>query len=340
MDIKIETARLKYAVAWLKDVGAEFVEVTPRGGKLKALAAVFSHAEVVLGDWTEPEHTPDIFLETKALQRFVSKATADTITLKWAMNGEKVAAKAGAATATFAQPAAGRACPDIVPKGVVPIGIPADMVAMLAKYAAKERKLSFIMVRNGWAYAHDNIAAVKVPATGSGFLSRKALEWGGTDTAKYYTNPMGSFVREPAYGAVLYESGAQDLASWPENLQVIFSKLERMPSVFAVQAKALHRVLVNYGALDTEQSIRIEAAEGADNAVVSIHGTKTVIEEDLTVASEGGLAVSAVLAISTVVPFLAACPDAELHFAYDSETSPYLLTVTDWDAKLLTPRVA
>jgi hypothetical protein len=71
--------------------------------------------------------------------------------------------------------------------------------------------------------------------------------------------------------------------------------------------------------------------------VVSIHGTKTVIEDGLAVEAEGDF--TAVLAIATLVPFFTAAPDSVAHFRY-AEDSPYLVAVDGWAARLLTPRGA
>jgi len=217
------------------------------------------------------------------------------------------------------------------------VELPPTMVAVLAKYTAKERLLSYVRMQDGYAYAHDAISALRVPATGTGYLSRKVLEWGGTDTARYYYNTHGSFVREPGHGAVLFDGAAQNLHAWPVSIAQVFTKLENFPMVFSVPAKSLQHVLQAYGALDTEQSIRLCGAAGDGSATVTIQGTRAVVEDELPASSESDF--TAVLAISTLLPFLAACPEANLYFQYE-DNSPYLVSVDGWDACLLTPRVA
>lgn len=335
MQIGIESKRLKHAVDWLKGVGAEYVHVAERGGKLKAMAAVFAHGEVVLADGAEQGLS--VHLDVTALQRFAAKVISDEVVLT--VDEGTVLMKGGKTKVTFSQPATARTCADIQPKGVIRLGLHSGYANLLAKYVAKDGQLSCAKVVGSWAYAHDRIAALAVPvAQGQGFLTRKVLEWASADDAQFYCNPQGSFVREPGTGSVLYESHPSNLTSWPSQIAQRFAQLENFQPVFGLEVAALKRVLQAYSKLDAEQAIRISNGdEGGDVATVTIQGTKTVIEDELAVECEGPFAV--VLASATLTPFLNAAPETMVRFRYDDH-SPYLVAVDDFDARLLTPKGA
>lgn len=333
MILEIEPARLKQAVNWLKGVGAEYIQVATRGGALKALAAVFVHGEVTLIPQCAEDVT--VYLEVAALQRFTAKLSAGGNPVKLDVDGTTVKLLDGKTKATFQQPAAARNCQDVKPQGVKRVVLHPDAAALMAKYTARDGKFSFAKLTGGRAYAHDRIAAVSVPVTGDGFLARRVLEWGTDADTQYYVNPTGSFVREPATGSVLYESHANDLAAWPAQIPQVFANLENFPIRFSCDAAQLRRALQQYGKLDVEQAIRIEGVN--DEGMVTIHGTKTVIEGELTTEADG--AFEATLATATLMPFLNAAPDTIVRVRYSDDT-PYLLAVDGLDARLLTPRGA
>lgn len=243
--------------------------------------------------------------------------------------------KDGKTKATFAQPAAARNCHDIKPQSVKRVPLAVDDAALLAKYTARDGKLSFAKLVDGRAFAHDRIAAVSVPVAGSGYLARRVLEWGGADNTQYYTSPSGSFVREPSTGSILFEAHAGDLTGWPDQIPPVFKKLENFPVVFSCDAAQLRRALQQYGKLDVDQAIRIQGVD--QEATITIHGTKTVIEDELTTEADGCFSV--VLATATLAPFLNALSGAQVLFRYD-ESSPYLIAVEGSEARLLTPRGA
>lgn len=331
MKLKIEAARLKHATGWLKGIGSDYIQVANRAGLIKALAAVFAHGEVTLGN-AAVEDDFSVYLEVAALQRFTGKMQSDVVTLDV---GDKVVLTDGKTRATFAQPSAARNCLDITPKGVKRIKLAPMDAGLLYRYTAPDGKLSFARVTGTRAFAHDRIAAVSVPAEGAGFLSRRVLSWGGSDTAQFYHNAEGSFIREPETNSILYEAHGSDLATWPDQIPAAFTRMENFSDVFTCNAAELRHALQQYGKLDVDQAIRIE---GIDNeATVTIHGTKTVIEDRLTTEADG--AFCATVATATLVPFLSHAPSERVRFRYNEE-SPYLVLLDGSEARLLTPRGA